>query len=81
MLSLQSIVLGLYCWNLGTIGARRGGQRLLGALTLQLYVLIWVLLGRVCRETKDGNIQHTFIGKIKKSQGIVKAILIYSISA
>lgn len=46
-------MLGLYCKNLGGVGAGRGGQGLLGALTLQLYVLIWVLFGQVWRETKD----------------------------
>lgn len=46
----------LCCRNLGSISARRGGQRLLGALTLQLNVFIWVLLGRVCRENKNGSL-------------------------
>lgn len=38
--------------NLGRVSARRGGHRLLGTLTLQLDVLIRVLFGRVCRETR-----------------------------
>lgn len=38
-------MLGLRCRNLGTIGSRRGGQRLLGALAIQLDVFIWVFFG------------------------------------
>jgi len=71
---LGSILLGLCCKNLGCIGTRRGGQRLLGALTLQLDVLIRVLLGRVCRETKDGNDSHVFTGISQGSNNM--AILI-----
>lgn len=41
-------------WNLSAVGTGGGGQRLLGALALQLYVLIRVLVRRVCKESKDG---------------------------
>lgn len=54
-----------YCRNLGGISARRGRQRLLGALTLQLYVLIRVLLWRICRKSRSEMFNSFFLAFVQ----------------